>query len=422
LIFRKEHIDKYNTLYYLENGMRVIFSKTHNSAMVHCGYIIGAGSRDENQLNNGIAHFIEHTAFKGTEKRKSFQILNRIEAIGGELNAYTSREKTCFYSSTLKRYFDRSVDLLTDIVFRPVFPPLEIEKEKSVIIEEIEMYEDNPEESIYDDFYSRIFEGNSLGYSVLGKKQTVKKITFNTISDFRNNFYQPFNMVFSINGNISSEKVEKVIVKHLAPIGASQQSKPQRKRPDSKQSFTKYIKKDYQQVHCIIGFPAYSMHQDKKFEMVLLNNYLGGDWMSSKLNMIIREKYAFAYSISSNYNAYSDTGLYSIQFGTDGKYIEKSIELINKELIKLKAQALSPVQLNKAKRQIFGQYEMIKESKSAMMQIKGNNVLDYGLPLSEEEYYRHINAVTSASLLQVANEVLDEKNMSILVYHKKSIV
>ena len=221
MIKHKEEIGKNHLLYHLDNGLRVIYTRIKNTSLVHCGYIIGTGSRDENQKNNGIAHFIEHTVFKGTSNRKSYQILNRIESVGGELNAYTSREKTCFYSMVSKKYFDRSVELLTDVVFNPIFPANEIEKEKNVIVEEIEMYEDSPDESIYDDFFASLFPGHPLGYSILGKKKSVKSINNRVIIDFRRENYQPSNMVLSIAGNLPVDKVEKAINKHTENITLS---------------------------------------------------------------------------------------------------------------------------------------------------------------------------------------------------------
>lgn len=419
MIQRKEEIGKNQLLYHLDNGLRVIYSRLKNTALVHCGYIIGTGSRDETQKNNGIAHFIEHTAFKGTSRRKSYQILNRIESIGGELNAYTSREKTCFYSVASKKYFDRSVELLTDVVFNPVFPPNEIEKEKSVIVEEIEMYEDSAEESIYDDFFSGLFPGHPLGYSILGKKKTVRAINNKIIADYRNSNYQPSNMVLSIAGNIAVDKLERAIHLYTENIPQSPLHKNGRVIPDVAPAFNKKIKKDFQQVHCIIGCPAYSMLDQKKYVLVLINDILGGDWMSSRLNMIIREKYAYAYNVSSSYSAYSDSGVYSIQLGTDEKYLEKCIELILKEIRIIREKAISKIQLNRAKRQIFGMYEMMAENNSGIMQIKGKNILDYGYPVSKETFYAGIESIDSKQILDVANEIFNENKLSTLVYQKK---
>jgi len=419
LIQRKEEIGKNNILYHLDNGLRVIYSRMKNTSLVHCGYIIGTGSRDEDQKNNGIAHFIEHTVFKGTSNRKSYQILNRIESVGGELNAYTSREKTCFYSMASKKYFDRSVELLTDVVFNPIFPAHEIEKEKSVIVEEIEMYEDSPDESIYDDFFSSLFPGHPLGYSILGKKKSVKSINNKVISNFRNDFYQPANMVLSIAGNIPVDKLERAITKYTSNIPLSGIHKNGRKIPEVAAAFNKKLKKDFQQVHCILGCPAYSMRDDKKYVLVLINDILGGDWMSSRLNMVIREKYAYAYNVSSSYSAYSDSGVYSIQLGTDEKYIDKCIELIQKEIKSFRDNKISKIQLNRAKRQLFGMYEMMAENNSGIMQIKGKNVLDFGYPLSKELFYTNINKIDANQIIEVANEVLAENKLSILIYQKK---
>jgi predicted Zn-dependent peptidase len=318
-----------------------------------------------------------------------------------------------------KKYFDRSVELLTDVVFNPIFPANEIEKEKSVIIEEIEMYEDSAEESIYDEFFSSLFPGHPLGYSILGKKKTVKAINNRIITDYRNDNYRPSNMVLSIAGNLPVDKIEKAIQKHTENIQSTAIHQNVRIIPDVAPAFNKKIKKDFQQVHCIIGCPAYSMNETKKYVLVLINDILGGDWMSSRLNMIIREKYAYAYNVSSSYSAYSDSGVYSIQLGTDEKYLEKCIELILKEIRTMREVTISKMQLNRAKRQIFGMYEMMAENNSGIMQIKGKNILDFGHPVSKEFFYENIESIDSKQIIDVANEILDENKLSILVYQKK---
>jgi predicted Zn-dependent peptidase len=418
MTFFVEKILKNNYLYKLENGLRVIFTKSHHTAIVHCGFLINAGSRDESSAINGMAHYIEHTAFKGTKSRNSYQILNRIETIGGELNAYTTREKTCFYASSLKKYFDRNIELLADILFFPTFPEKELEKEKSVIIEEIEMYEDNPEETIFDAFHSMVFPGHSLGFSILGRKESVSSLDRASVLKFREENYTSDKIILSIVGNLQADRVESVVSKYLSGIEL-EKGKRQRYSPAVAKPFYQVQNKDYQQVHCIVGNVAYSLLDDKKYPLALLNNVLGGDWMSSRLNLSIREKNAYAYSVSSGYNAYLDSGLFSVQLGTDEKYLDRCITLIHKEFKRLREQKLSTVQLNRAKRQILGQYAMYEDNNSAIMQIKARNILDFNKLVSREEYFRLIETITSSQVLEVANEVLNVNNLSTLIYQSK---
>jgi len=402
-------------LFELQNGLRIIFTQRKKTMMVHCGILIGSGSRDENDENNGIAHFIEHAVFKGTKKRRSLQILNHLESVGGELNAYTTRERTMYYTASLKKYLGRSFEILTDIVFNPVFPENEIEKEKKVITEEIEMYEDSPEESIFDDFYKQLFRGNSLGYNILGTKDTITSFTKETLVDFWSKNYTTGNMVISVAGNVSLDNVRKVIETYFLDRKSSQTEK-KRIVPEVNTHFNIAETKDFQQVHCIIGNKAYSSYDKKRHALSVLNNILGGDWMSSRLNLSVREKHAYAYNIQSSFNLYADSGTFTVQLGTDEKYLDKCIELIHKEFKKLKSVRLTSMQLNRCKRQIMSQYAMYHENTSAVIQIKGRNILDYGRIINEEEFFSHINQINADDVLSVANEVLDDNTLNMLIY------
>ncbi|MFC2113876.1 M16 family metallopeptidase [Bacteroidota bacterium] len=403
-------------LYELNNGIRAVFTQTRKSHIVYCGFMVGVGSRDENEYTNGAAHFIEHGVFKGTEKRKSYQILNRIESVGGELNAFTTRERTVYYTTTLKPYFNRSIELLADIVFRPNFPQIEIEKEKSVIREEIEMYDDSPEESIFDEFNQFTFPGNSLGHNILGTQESVQKFTRKQIIDFWEQNYCTDNVVISIVGSLSPERVGKSLEKYLGDLPSSNRSR----KPAQKiiyKPFVKKIDRDFQQVHCIIGNKAYSNNDQRKYSLFLINNILGGDWMSSRLNMSVREKHAYAYHVSSGFNSYRDTGTYSVQLGTDEKYLEKSIKLIQSEFNKIRNKKLNQVQLGRAKRQVISQVAMSNENHSSLMQIRGKNILDYGRIVPKVEVIEKINKINAEELMEVANEVLEKSAMSTLIYN-----
>jgi predicted Zn-dependent peptidase len=405
-------------LFTLKNGLRVVLNKTNNSGIVHCGIMIGGGSRDETTKNNGVAHFIEHTVFKGTKKRKSYGILNRLESVGGDLNAYTTREKTCFYSAVLKPYFERSVELLSDIVFNPTFPDDGIKKEKSVIQEEIEMYLDSPEESIYDEFQKNLFPGHPLGFSILGTNDSLKAIDRSAIIDFRKAVYVPENIVLSVSGNISLEKLKKISEKYLEDIPSANQPL-KRNKPEIANPFKLEIQKDFQQVHCLIGGPAYSLEDKKRFRLALINNILGGDWMSSRLNLSIREKHAYAYNINSHYTIYSDSGLYIVQLGTDQKYLLKCMDLIHKEFRKFREKKLSTFELNRAKRQIFSHYSMLNESNSFIMQSIARGILDFGRVITLDEVFREIEKVSASDVLETAHEILNQHNLSTFVFKSK---
>jgi len=405
-------------LYELPNGLRIVFTPTAKSGIVYCGFLIGTGSRYESEKDNGMAHFIEHSLFKGTQKRSSGKILTRLESVGGELNAFTMREKTCFYAISLKQYFERAVDLLTDLVFNPLFPEEELEKEKKVIIEEIEMYEDNPEETIYDEFTGLLFNNHPLGHNILGKIETVSNFRRDDVVNFWKSFYYPGNMIFSVVGSISFRKLENIINKYLLIL---KDASPENEfvSVGKYEPFRHTKDKDYQQVQVILGNRAYPLKEKKRIVLSLINNILGGDWMSSRLNVILREKHAFAYNISSGYNAYLDSGSFTIQYGTDIQYLDKSISLVSKELKKLRENKLSSFELNRAKRQMLSQYAMYRENYGLVMQNQARNLMDFGYVLSKHEYFKMVNHIDAMAVLETVNEVMDEKEMSLLIYKNR---
>jgi len=415
---KKYKVGDNSVLYELKNGMRVIFTPTLRSQLVYCGFLVNVGSRNENESTNGMAHFIEHSVFKGSHKRHSYQILNRIEAVGGELNAYTTREKTFYYTSTLRKYLHRSVELLVDLIFNPKFPAAELEKEKKVIIEEIEMYEDSPEESIYDDFTARLFHNSSLSHNILGTKKTVNKFTKTDVINYWSAHYIPQNCIFSLVGTITERQVENIIEKYFYNQESKTASISENNMPDYNR-FQVQKRKSFQQVHVITGNRALSVHEPRRYALSLVNNILGGDWMSSRLNMNLREKNAYAYNISSGFNTYSDTGSFVIQFGTDSKYLNGCMDIINQELSKMCDEKISPVLLNKAKRQLESQYAFYRENHSYMMQVNARNIADYGKLITRNEYLEAIRKINSSDILAVCNEVFDKNKLSILIYSKE---
>ncbi len=401
----------------LKNGIRIIH-KPVKSEVAHCGFTIKTGSRDEKLAENGITHFIEHAIFKGTKKRKGYHILNRIDNVGGEINAFTTKEKTSIYASFTKPHFERAIELLTDILFNSTYPEAELKKEKDVIIDEINSYLDSPYEQIYDDFEDLVFKDHPLGRNILGTIDSVKKIDRKKILSFIKENYHTDQIVFSVVGDFSFKKIEKLCKKYFAQIPEKTNDKS-RVQFKGYQSVKKELKKDVYQTHYIIGNVAYGAHHKNKKGLILLNNILGGPAMNSRLNMGIREKYGFTYNIESSYTVFSDIGLFYIYFGTDQKYIDKSIKLVHRELKILRDKKISPSQLQKAKQQIIGQIALSEENNCNIMLGMGKNILLYNKVDSLTETYNKINSITENELQEIANEIFNEKQLSSLIFSPK---
>tara|TARA_R110001592_G_scaffold6720_5_gene36134 strand:+ start:5520 stop:6749 length:1230 start_codon:yes stop_codon:yes gene_type:complete len=404
---------EYN-LYELENGIRVIHKPIKNR-VAHCGFIINTGTRDEKIKENGLAHFIEHSIFKGTQHRKAHHILNRIDNVGGELNAYTTKEKTCVYASFTTEYFERATELLSDILFNSTYPEKEIEKEKDVIIDEIYSYQDSPFEQIYDDFEELIFKNHPLGMNILGTVDSVKSFNRESILKFIDRNFATNKIIFSVVGDFTEKKIKTIIDKYLnQPLKTSSSKK--RTRFTNYNVFTKEIEKDNYQAHYMLGNVAYSSKDKNNTGFILLNNILGGPAMNSRLNMGIREKYGFTYNIESSYTSYTDSGLFSIYLGTDTKHLEKSIALVHKELNLLRVKKLSASQLQKAKQQLIGQITLSEESKVNVMLGMGKSLLFFNKVDSLETVYNKINKLTSENIIDIANEVFAKDQLSSLIY------
>ena len=398
----------------LENGIRIVHKKT-DRAVAHCGLIIKGGSRDEMENEQGLAHFIEHVIFKGTSKRKAFHILSRMEDVGGEINAFTTKEETCIHSSFIPKYYERSLELLSDIIFNSNFPKKELEKEKTVVLDEINYYKDNPSELIFDEFEEQVFSNHSLGKNILGTPKHINSFNKRMINDFINRNYLTHEMVISSVGDITMEKLISLVEKHFAHIPKSQTNR-------SQLAFSNYQKKEITtnkkgfQSHCIIGNEAYGIKHPKKTPLTLLNNILGGPGMNSRLNLAIREKYGFTYSIESNYTPYSDTGIFSVYLASDRDKINRSIKLTKRELIKLCEKPLGTLQLKKAKQQLIGQIAIGQENDVNLMLSLGKSVLLYNKVDTFEIVKEKVEAVSSSQILEVANEIFNEDKLSHLIY------
>lgn len=398
----------------LPNGIRLIH-KPVDTPVAHCGLVINAGSRDESAAEQGLAHFIEHTIFKGTSRRRTHHILSHMENVGGELNAYTTKEDTCIYASFMHPFYKRWFDLLSDIIFNSVFPEKEISREKDIIIDEINAYKDSPGEQIFDDFDEVVFRDHPLGQSILGTPATIKRINREHILRFMAMNYVSEQMVICSVGRIAFPRLIGLAERYFghATQGACH---------NERAAFSTYtashqvVKRRNHQAHCMLGNQAYDSNHDLKTTMVLLNNILGGPGLNSRLNMAIREKHGFCYNIESHYQPYSDSGIFSIYFGTDPDDIDKTKSLIIRELTRLRQNSLGSLSLKRAKQQLAGQVAISFESNLSEMLTIGKSLLLFDKVDTLEEINKKIDTVTASMLMEAANQVFEPKQLSSLTF------
>ena len=402
------------TTFVLPNGIKLIHIQTV-SPVAHCGFFINTGTRDEDDNEHGMAHFIEHLLFKGTKKRKAFHVLSRLDDVGGELNAYTTKEETCVHASFLKEYYERTIELISDIVFHSTFPEKAIESEKDVIVDEINSYKDSPSELIFDEYEEYFFLNHPLARNILGKAKYLKKYGRANILAFINKTYNTDQMVFTSVGNITFSKLVKFFEKHFKDIPSN--IRDTTRTPFlSYQPFTTALKRNTFQVHAILGNLGYDLKDSRRMGLHLLSNIIGGPGMISRLNLALRERKGYSYNIESSYSPYSDTGIFNIYFSTDKEYLEKCFDIIHKELDALRNKPLGTLQLKKAKQQIAGQLAISFESNENQMLSIGKSYLVYDKVDSTEEIFEKIESITSVELLDIANEVLDKDRLSVLIY------
>jgi predicted Zn-dependent peptidase len=400
----------------LSNGIRIAH-KQIKSNVSHLGVAINSGTRDELQNESGLAHFIEHTIFKGTTKRKSFQILARMENVGGDLNAYTTKEETYFYASFLKSDYIRAAELLSDILINSTFPEKELVREKDVVIEEINSYKDSPSELIYDEFENQLFTNHPLGRNILGTIKSVRSLNRNMILEFINRTYTSDQLYISSVSNLAFDKVIHILEHHFG-------SAPARNRDYQRIAFTDYqpshkkVNINSHQSHSLLGIPAYHLYTDKRIPFSLLNNIIGGPGLNTRLNIAIREKNGLAYSVESQYMPMTDTGLFTIYIGSDHQTIDKAIALTYKELKRIKEEKLGTLQMSRAKKQFFGQISLMNESNQNEMLSMAKSGMYTNKIDTMKDIYQKINAITASDLLEVANEILDEDKLSSLIYTK----
>lgn len=401
-------------IFRLSNGIRVVHQQIATTKIVHCGIILDVGSRDENTENQGIAHFWEHMAFKGTRRRRSYNIINSLDSVGGELNAYTDKEKVVFYGSVRDQYFEKAVDILSDITFNSIFPENQIEKERGVILEEMSMYYDSPDEALQDEFEAIVYKDHPMGMNILGKPETVKSFRKKDFLSFFKKNLSTDKIVFSCVGNISPDAVERMARKYFEGVRF-------RKSLLSRQKFKRYhaqeevLRRTIKQAKVAIGRDAYPLKHPNRIPLYVLVNMLGGPGMNSRLNLALREKYGFVYSIDAHYVPYTDTGLFAVFFGTEPKQLDRCINLVKKELNRFCEKPLTNRQLESAKEQLKGQLAMAEENNLSLMLMMGRSILDLGRIPTLEETYNQIDETDSFMLRDIAQDIFDERKMSYLI-------
>ena len=405
----------YNT-YTLTNGLRVIHLHS-DSNIVYCGYQIAVGSRDEEPGEEGLAHFCEHVTFKGTARRSALQIINALESVGGELNAFTNKEDTAFYAALLKEHFPKTVDLLSDIVFHSTYPQHEIDKEVEVICDEIESYNDSPAELIYDDFENTVFNGHPLGHNILGKAENVRNFTSDDARRFTSKHYVPENMIFFCMGDVDFQQIIRLLEKHTP----RQQSTPRTEKNTTLwQSESKaeehFVNRGTHQAHVMIGGRAYDVHNKKRMPLYLLNNIIGGPGMNTRLNLTLRERNGLVYAVESTMVNYGDTGMWTTYFGCDAKDVRRCRRLVRRELDRLMDHPLSDAQLRAAKKQIKGQIALACENRENLAIDFGKAFLHYGWEKDVTALYARIDTITAEEIQSVAREIFDAKRLTTLIY------
>nr|WP_293460758.1 pitrilysin family protein [Prevotella sp.] len=466
---------KYNT-YILDNGLRIIHLPS-DSQVVYCGYQINAGTRNEEPGEEGLAHFCEHVTFKGTERRKAWHILNCLESVGGDLNAYTNKEGTVYYSAILKEHIARAVDLLSDIVFHSVYPQAEIDKEVEVICDEIESYNDSPAELIYDEFENILFKGSPLGHNILGTAEQVRAFKTEDALRFTRKLYRPDNAIFFAYGDIDFKKLVKLIGRAVAddesdklaeedchadfaddadfsgdtrfsgardseitqisqapqmtqisgdenPITTEKSVSSVKSMGPKKYPFvgkeiagqTIVMQKNTHQAHVMIGTRAYDVNDDRRMPLYLLNNMLGGPGMNAKLNLALREHNGLVYTVESTMVAYGDTGIWSIYFGCDEHDVKRCLRLVRKELDKFMQKPLSDAQLKAAKKQIKGQIGVACDNRENFALDFGKSFLHYGWEKNVDRLYEQVDEITAAQIQAVAQELFDKDRLTTLIF------
>ncbi len=402
----------------LNNGIKIIHQQNTFSKVGHVGVFINVGSRDEEKGEEGVAHYLEHVIFKGTKKRKAFHVLSRLDSVGGELNAYTTKEETCIYASFPTEYLNRSLELLSDIIFNSNFPKQELAKEKEVVIDEINSYKDSPSDLIFDEFDQQLFNGHSLGNDILGTISQVKKIQRADVIKFVQKHYLPERMVISSIGNYTFKKLVNYLNKYFEDNSSLFQTQ-KRSVPNKISVKDKTLDKEFYQSHMVLGGRGVSAVHPSKNSLLLVNNLLGGPAMNSRLNLSIREKYGFTYILESNCVIYSDCGSFSVYFATDPRNTQKVERLVHKELLRLCNNLLGTIQLSQAKKQVKGQLAISMENNLGVMLAHGRSKLLFNKVDTLDEVLDDFERISSSQIIEVANQIMHPDNLFKITYKAK---
>lgn len=386
--------------------------------VAHCGLLIAAGSRDEEEDEHGLAHFLEHCFFKGTKTRKNHHILSRLDAVGGELNAFTAKEETWIHASMLKEHYERAIELIADITFHPSFPAEEIEKEKEVIIDELNSYFDSPSEMIFEEFDQQLFGNHAIGRSILGTKESINSVKRSTLERFRKRNLTAEQLVFSSAGNIPVEKLQALLEKYLGKEKLAPFTQ-KRSKPTLKAGKKIFVEKDIHQVNYLVGGKAYAYPHKLRPALTLLTNVLGGPALNNKLSMVIREKYGLAYHVECTYAPFTDCGIFSLYLGTDKENLKKATDLAEKTLSYYKDNKMSSRQLHEAKKQIIGQMALAQDSGSALMFNLGKSLYLFNRIDTMKEVFHKLEEITAEQIQQAAIDTFHFEKMNVLAYVPK---
>ncbi len=397
-----------------KNGIKAVLSRS-KSPIIHCALTIGTGAADENSDEHGMAHCIEHMLFKGTKKRKQYHINSLLDNVGGELNAYTTKEETVVHSTSLKRDFAKSIDLICDIVFNSIYDTKELDKERTVIIDEINSYKESPSEQIFDDFEDLVLKDSKCGHPILGDKKSLKAINNKKINSYIQRCYNSDKMIFSVSGSITFERFKTVCDKYFSDIPANIREWKREELSDYTPSVVEMEKRGYQS-HIMIGNRAYSYFSNKRIHLALLTNILGGNSPSSILNQELREKRGLTYNTEANYTSFEKCGIFSIYIGCDKENREKCIELVEEILLKLRTEKLSDYMLSRYKRQLIGQIAVSSDNNESMMLSNARSLLIYNNIDSFEQMMAKINSITAEDIRTVAEEIFNPETLSRLIY------
>lgn len=406
----------------LSNGIRIIHHPSPTN-VAYCGIAIDAGTRDELPSEYGIAHFCEHMLFKGTNRRSAWHILNRMERVGGDLNAYTTKEETVVYAAFMKEHLDRAVELICDVVFNSTFPQHEMDKEAEVIVEEIESYHDSPADLIFDDFENMLFKGHALGHDILGDSERIRSYRREDIIGFTSRLYRPERMIFFVFGDYDFRKVEHIVEKYTSLYSHAESSQTEADVMTERLPFCDYHQTivreshDTHQAHVLLGCPAYDAEDDRRIALYFLNNIIGGPGMNSLLNLALREHSGLVYTVESTLTNYTDTSTFAIYFGCDPHDVEKCLRIVRKEFDKLMSAPIDDRRYRAYMKQIKGQIGVACDNFESLALDMAKSFLHYGKFDTIEETYQLLDMLNPQLLHQVANEILTPDHLSQLIYH-----